>query len=398
VITEDINKRTYSPRELKKCIRPDDFWKYRIGKEKLSDETEKISKEFVESNFKLKELKRNKIGTKVIFTISSIYDALTIRRSNYIIKNNIKLTTFSREEEISQLHILLKQEPKTSWVFRSDIKSFFESIPFDLVINEMLVEKYISLSTFKHLLSIETFMKKYGDKGIPRGLPISSSISEFVLRNFDKSIRQMNACIYYARYVDDFIIILNKDLGIDKKKITDLLPFRLKLNDEKTYYEKIGSLKEIDFLGYTFPLNNPEAIKISKKKINKIKKRIVLSFKKFVKEIKFYLLCDRLKFLSGTTIMKIAGRKKNVFIGIKQNYKLCSEETILKQLLELDTFYKRILFSNNYVLSIKLREKLSQQQIKELKKISFIGGYNNNIKHFRTRKRISDIKNGWRYE
>jgi hypothetical protein len=403
MILDDVTNNGYEAIKIRKNIRPDDFWKYKIDPKKITDISNGIADDFIQSNFSVHSINPHNIRGNMIFTVGSIYDCLTIRRTNQIIKQNLKYQTFSREEEICQLWTILKEEENNkacnTWVFRSDIKSFFESIPFKEVIDDMLHNGIINYSSYKHLLAISTKIMANNNRGLPRGLPVSSSISEYVLLNFDKSIREMSSCLYYARYVDDIIVIISDNPPDLTNEIASKLPYGLKLNPEKTQVELIGSAKRIDFLGFSFPLDNPHSASITTKKIDRIKKRIILALKRYLNiDNDFELLLNRLKFLSGTTNIKIAGRENNIAVGIKYQYAICREEIIISQLKSIDIFYKRILYSKKFNVSIRLRTSLSPTEFTELLKISFVGGFKSCITHNRSRKKISLIKDGWRYE
>jgi hypothetical protein len=47
------------------------------------------------------------------------------------------------------------------------------------------------------------------EKGVPRGVGISSYLSELYMENIDNEIRNLQDVIYYARYVDDIFIIIS---------------------------------------------------------------------------------------------------------------------------------------------------------------------------------------------
>ena len=51
----------------------------------------------------------------------------------------------------------------------------------------------------------------YG-KGVPRGIGISSPLSEVYMQDLDKTIKERQEVVFYTRYVDDIFIILS-DLG-----------------------------------------------------------------------------------------------------------------------------------------------------------------------------------------
>src|SRR5690606_15456797 len=72
------------------------------------------------------------------------------------------------------------------------------------------------------------FFNKNGCQiGIPQGLPISATLSNIYLYDFDSSIVNeivVHKNAYYRRYSDDIIIICNpKDVDQIEKRVTDLI-------------------------------------------------------------------------------------------------------------------------------------------------------------------------------
>ena len=257
----------------------------------------------------------------------------------------------------------------------------------------------VTKTTYNHLVNLYLETSKDGFEGLPRGLSISSSLSEFALLDFDYKVRNMDECFYYSRYVDDIVLVTTKRIKNINKKIKNYLSYDLTLNEKKTFHEQIGKDSQIEFLGYSFNLKDVEYSRISQGKIDKIKTRIALSLRSFVKKDGNYkLLLDRLRFLSGNSVLKMPGRKKPITIGIRYQYQLCSEISIISQLKELDTFLKRMLISRKYYIGKALKQLLSPSQMQELNKISFLSGYQDKITHSYGRERVSRIKDAWRYE
>lgn len=398
MLRKDISAYTYSPFEIRRCLRTEDFWKYNIDSKSIENDTSNISTKFLNTMASVDSLGTHFIKNNKTFTNDTLYNALTIRRTNNILKDIFSFQTYSRNQEVKQLWDIIHSEQKDSYIFRTDIRSFFEALPFSKIIHDLMRHNLITKTIYFHLMNIYRQTSKDGFEGLPRGLPISSSLSEIALRGFDYKTRNLDGCFYYSRYVDDIVFISTKQIDNIENKIRDNLPFNLDLNAKKTFYEKIGTNREVEFLGYCFNLDNSEYSKMSRRKLDKIKSRIALSFVAYVKkDYDYHLLLDRLKFLSGNSILRMAGRKKPITVGIRYQYQLCSEKAIFPQLKELDTFFKRILSSRNYYVGRRLKQLLTTNQIKEISKLSFMSGYKQKITHSFKRERVARMKDAWRY-
>ena len=251
-------KCSYDTNDIIQCIEPSDTQNYKRQNHEIHNECEWIAEEFIKSKFQVKKLNNRRIGESYVFTAGSLYDCLTIRRTNKILKNNIEYHIFSPYEEIKQLQSILENE-KEIWIFRSGIKSFYESINFEEMIDTLITSGLISYTPYYHLQSISKEIKKIGYSGLPRGLEISESISEFVLLNFYKNIFQIDSCIYYSRNAENFIIILSRDCPSIEEDISEILlnnlqlnKTKLQLNKTETKYEKIATSITINYLAVPF--------------------------------------------------------------------------------------------------------------------------------------------------
>ena len=100
---------------------------------------------------------------------------------------------------------LLKEKP-SKWVIRLDIRNFYETIEREKLMSRFVEDgrlNYQSIYLLKNLFSNSSIFKM---KGLPRGLNISSVMSELYMKYFDLEIRRMDGVFYYARFVDDIII------------------------------------------------------------------------------------------------------------------------------------------------------------------------------------------------
>jgi hypothetical protein len=394
----DIVQYSYSPSELRKCFRPADLWNYGLTKKELEANIQGFSNGFHFSNCAITSLKVLQLGDNHIYCPANIQDALCLRRTNHIIKKALRTPILNRDDEVKQLLQLLSGETKCS-IFRTDIESYFESVPFAEIISRLESDGLRNNCALTHLRNLNSLLlEKHSCSGLPRGLALSSTLADYALQKFDRDIFNCDSVVYYTRYVDDICIVHFDDAQAIQSLVENDLPLNLKLNQAKTRKLELPSAGSLEFLGYRISLNHPQSVSIADSKIGKAKKRIVLSLKVFLRDKNFDLLFARLRFLSCSTRMKKVGRKMPVFTGYRHVYRLCDEDAVSKQLKNLDAFLHGIVNSKNFSLGRSLQGLLTAQQKDQLRTLSFEKHYANNVTFTVKPKRISAIKRAWRYE
>lgn len=101
------------------------------------------------------------------------------------------------------------------YIIRTDVSSFFESIKHDRLF--ALIDRNSVLSV-KSKEMTKNIIREYDrvknttlvpkGQGVPRGIGISSPLSEIYMADIDKEIKGRKEVIFYSRYVDDILIIL----------------------------------------------------------------------------------------------------------------------------------------------------------------------------------------------
>lgn len=99
-----------------------------------------------------------------------------------------------------------------------------------------------------------------------------------------------------------------------------------------------------------------------------------------------------MKFLTGNFSVKKGNDGNDLKAGIYYNY---SYITDLKVFDNLNTFYRKLLFSKKGSLGVKLNAKLNIQQKDQLSKYSFKYGFLKKIYTSFTFDEMSDIKKCW---
>ncbi len=339
----------------------------------LSNELEQIASSITEKKFSL-GLKEIDVGkTKKAYGYeknATSYFALKQIQNN--LRKLYKVKQGNRHNIVCQLRETFSDKlPKH--IIRTDILSFYESIPRGRLLKKLNDDPLLTLTSKKIIRRIlHEYEQISGEKsGIPRGVGISAYLSELYLRKFDEIILKCPQVLYYARYVDDIIIVCSADPSISvhrklafvKKSLSDI---GLTLNKEKTHTKSINGTeqKTLDYLGYNFTFGNGSVeIKLTKSKIQKYKDKIELSFKDYHKTVKSNknksksILLERVRFLTGNT--RLVNNKKNAVVGI---YFSCSLMNSTSCLDELDSFLTNQI---SLIEDEKLKRTLSELSFKK---------------------------------
>lgn len=361
---------------------------------------------------------------KTVFRLARHQDELVERKLRVNLKRCTSLTVPGRTQIVENLKLLL-EEGVPYRIYRLDIRSFFESFQKDHV--RKIVSSIKNLSPHSRRL-IEVLLDAHveiGGQGVPRGLSISAALSEILMQDFDLNVRGMTNTFFYARYVDD-IIIVSSAIENENDFLRELcawLPPGLELNPEKknivvakSRVEKeispiAPTLLQFDYLGYAFLVKNPtkqEAgkrkdgdlyrkvhVDIARKKIKRIKTRIVRSFLSYALSKDWQLLRDRIAFLTQnfSVYNPKAGGKK--IAGIYHSYPLVSEGA--PGLRELDRFLRNAVLSKKGRVYSTTNALTSSHQKRELLKYSFARGHGDRIFTHFSAPRISEIQSCWLY-
>ncbi len=365
--------------------------------EKLISKINKFN--FKEYYFKLSKIRNN--HNKVIFSVNKnkeitiLLKLLTSSLSYYynIKQNNRNLVISSLLEHL--------QTTNNGKLYKLDIKNFYESVSIEKL-NDYIKNNYFLYNDilnptnqlFNTLLDIKNNHSEL-EIGIPRGLSISSFLSEWVLQDFDNYIRNNENVIFYQRFVDDIIVITNGYEEITepkqtkmKKKFIDIIKEKLNIegliiNQDKFKEFELQNEYDFDFLGYNFQKSksnmNKLVINISEKKIKKIKSKIVLLIKKYKKNKNKKLLISRLKVITSNYKYFNNVNFKINYGGLLYSYPKLSVDS--PSLQNLDNF----LFKQIKIHKIKLE-----------KNFSFVRGYKNKIFYKFNQSQIQEIFKVWK--
>jgi hypothetical protein len=410
-ITENIKRYNTVIKESKKILNESQFEEYRkvvnekIDKlkqekeDKLNHELQNVSENILNSAFKINLKKNNSISNKFIYTIEdSPENFFALKQIQYNFRKLYKVKQSNRYAIISHLKGLLDDSfPK--YVIRTDIEDFYESLPHKSILEKFNEENLLTFYSKKIIYQILNEYKKISGSttGVPRGIGISAYLSELYMRDLDNHIKSLPNVSYYARYVDDIIIIITPtsfDKNNDYLESIDKIiegKFFLKRNQSKTQEFDLrngATSSQLDYLGYRICFGNgtPIDIKLSKTKIEKYKNRINLIFSCYLYRLKYNekkerkILIKRLRFITGNT--RLLNNKKNILTGVYYSNSLLSSSS---DFCGLDKYLTYIIKTS--ILSSHLKSRLSNYKFEE--------GFNNKKFSSFTTKELSEIVSVW---
>lgn len=430
-------KQDFTSKEFSYLVRRGDYFDYFKPDMAEPDKREDLKNELlqqVEDNLNLgahifPTLKTITLKKKTAYVLEKIKqdrsnllqrltDDFVLRKANRNLRRVYGVRQADRFKIIKNVQSLLSEE-LPFYVCKTDISQFYESIDRNKILSDMNDSSMLSFDTKCVLERLFFHPVLRTSSGLPRGINISATLSEYFMRRFDKSIRKIEGFFYYARYVDDIIIFSTKEITrTTLKQIAALLPAGLHLNARKTQVVKFyNDTKEfngkdvgISFLGYKFIKyvenykdgngKDKQRIKfrttIAPKKIKKIKERVVKAFLDFSKRRDLKLLKDRLLFLSANYPLKTPRQELSKYEtagylhgGIAYNYPLIDDLTCLK---ELDAFLYQIIYMPAFN---KINKLFTPAQKKELQKYSFYTGFQRRISRDFKIDRLTVITECW---
>jgi hypothetical protein len=338
-------------------------------------------------------------GSKKMFEIDkdvcSYFASKQLQRN---LKNVFEVKQANRHEIILQLKSILSNKfPK--YIIKTDLKDFYESIDNEVLLNLVNHSQSLSHLSKKLIHQLLTSYQGLTSKkvGIPRGVGISAYLSELYMTDFDNKIKSLPDVIYYSRYVDDIIVVFtqcNTAISINylDQIEKNIVNSKLQLNKSHDKTFKIDLLnsatKSFSYLGYDIKIQGENvSIRISRKKIDKYKKRIESCIKeyqvknKFNKKREANILLTRIRFLTGNT--KLVNGKGSINIGIFYSNFLASH-----YMEELEILDKYLQVNISQIQDSSLRDKISE--------LSFSSGFVDKKFLIFSAKQLSQIQKVWK--
>jgi hypothetical protein len=397
---------------------------------------EAFRKSILEYSFQLSQcdeqgeisIKKIIIGKKVGYTAGNLASKLVLRRLKKNLSNSFKITTSNRQSIAREIPIYLKEGTAYN-IYRLDIKSFFETIPVDALLEAIDNNSDLSSQTKAIIRRVlESFGKNFG-AGIPRGIEISPALSEILLSEYDKSILAHEDVFYFSRFVDDVLIITssNEDRVEFYQWLSKILPSPLTYNTVKSKIYPVPKRKKagadnphgklvtkFNFLGYCYtvydsPLpKKPNGVEnentvgsiyrrvdldIDDSKIKKIKERVCKALYGFSKDGNFNLLHERIKFLTSNRELKSKGADRRIPTGIYYNYASIDFPSL--GLKSLDTFLEKMLTSTKGRFAIGYAGRLNKAHRAVLLKLTFCRGFETRAHRKFSPNKLKEITRIW---
>lgn len=236
------------------------------------------------------------------------------------------------------------------YFIKMDVKSFYGSINHDKLIK--IIKKRIRKPEIISLIwnSIRTEALAYpikekvdkGEriKGVPEGLPISNTLANIYMQNIDKKYRKIDYISYY-RYVDDILVLVNKDKfsNVKREIIEDINKLGLSLNEKK---DEGVIAKSFEYLGYVISDNEVT-----------VRSSSILRIEQSIEDLFRTIKRDNIGYLQWKLNLKITG-----FILEKHKYGwlfFYSQITDISLLYHLDDVVKKMI--KRYKLDDKIKIK-----------------------------------------
>jgi len=148
--------------------------------------------------------------------------------------------------------IVSKNNTRTVWVLKCDIRKFFANIDHNVL--KDILAKSIGDSDVLWLLGqiIDSFDSGRKGVGLPLGNLTSQLLVNIYMNEFDHFAKRELKVKYYIRYADDFVVLSEDKFELEKllPKIAEFLQAKLmlELHPDKVYIKTFAS--GVDFLGW----------------------------------------------------------------------------------------------------------------------------------------------------
>ena len=222
----------------------------------LVKKLEEVSKEVCSKKFSFGMSEVDIGQPKKVFVANQTAAAFfALKQIQFNIRRLYKVKQSNRHQLICQLRELMGDKlPK--YIIRTDISSFYESIPQSKIWQKLSDDPLLTLQSKKLIRRIFFEYKQLtgSDIGLPRGIGISAYLAELYMRKIDDTIRNHQGVLFYARYVDDIVVIFCPPPNVGTLEFRKLIVkafsrLSLKRNRSKTNIIDAKKAFELTYLG-----------------------------------------------------------------------------------------------------------------------------------------------------
>ena len=399
----------FSTRNFMRLMNTRDVYKYSMGndREGYAQVLSGVEERLLDPEYAFARFKRHSLPHGDVISPGNIVDDFALRKLNDNVKRVFNVRTADRNRILPQIKILLSEEGEF-WIQKLDVSRFFESIPKELAFNLALEDSRLSFESKRCLQKLLNSPSIQVVTGLPRGISLSSTLSELYMKSFDEHCRRLEGCYFYVRYVDDIFMMFYEDPG-DLMKVL-ALPEGLSFNIKKCIkmHKRLkgpvvssDSSSGISYLGYHFDFKSLGKDKpcklevgVSEKKIKKIKTRVCRALFEYCRTLNFALLKRRLIFLASNYDVGKDSEKGRLFAGVYFNNHLLDRQRF-RDLEGIDKFIQCCVFSRSGSLGRALAGKLNQNQRRELCRISLMHGFQEKVVRKFSPEELLEIKGAW---
>jgi hypothetical protein len=351
----------------------------------------------VDAGFANIELDSLKVRNKTAYRVTSLPEVVVLRRLNTIIRVASRARSYNRNLIVRQLTTILR-EGVPHRVYKFDIKSFYDSVDSASLVAHLSTDPRIPRQVAIVLENFFEELNRRAISGLPRGVALSATLAEYLMQPFDAYASKLPEVYYYARFVDDIIMITDAHESTKRflRSIRRELPSTLCFSHSKTGTKDLPVKRKhnepvpcFDYLGYRFLVHDctqekgkrkrlarKVEVAIAPRKICRLKTRVGCAVADFITSGELSLLQRRLQLLTGNYTARNKSTGKPMNVGLYCNYR---RATSYDGLHELDGFLHSVLVGNRSRLSKKLATKLTLKQRQRLLVFSFASAFEQKI-------------------
>ena len=282
-------------------------------------------------------------------------------------------------------------------VVRADVKDFYDNIDHRRLRSHL--DTTALSPTCRRLIDkllAEMAVLTGNARGLPTGVGLSAKLAELYIAQADRTLRDSQGTLYFARYVDDIVLVRGEEnVGAVAPSVVvseieaALGRLDLALNPGKVLHRELinNTLGKIEFLGYEIEYRGKKGtvVRLTDARYRTIRSRIDRTFSAWdradpANHGRRSLLLDRLRFLTANT--RLSHNKRNALVGI---YFSNPHLTDLKSLTGLDRYLHHR--ASQSALPPGLDQKIAA--------LSFEDGFNQRTIHRWSMQRMKRLKGAW---